>query len=229
MSVHIAIERSDGKRQMIPIQGNSALKLDAAGDAKLVSDVAESSLKNVDFTEAFTTSAATASTKTFVVTGNQTARFTPGVKFTIENATANANEGAIFTTQGATYASPNTTITVAETVTTASDGDLLIYDLILRPSTGTVVRVTNVAVITTESSAPGSTANINLENGTIGNDILNSDLALSTFAANKVYDGGALASPELIVTNTAPLYLRRNAQDSGTTAKGHLVVTGVAI
>jgi len=230
MSIHIAIERTDGKRQLLPLKGNSALKFNATGDAQLTTDVSASSPSGVDFTESWAVTAiSTGAGGTFTVAGNVSSRLTVGTRFTIDGS---SNNDKVWNIAGVTYDSVGntTTLTVAsgETVGAVADGTILPYDLILRPEVSVSVALNHIQGVLTAMDTVSVTPIFTLERRSPTEQILVNAVSLGN-QINPVSLGLRVASTSLanhLVSNDYPMYLRRIRAATATECKGAILTDG---
>lgn len=254
-----SVERSDGKRFELPIQGNSILQFGSDGTPSLVPSVAAASVKGLDLLEAYTINGSEAinGVESLEVVGDHTARFVPGVKFTIVGGSVGGNNNKVFEVAGSYYGevdtdgngvtdfgvAGSTTIVVKVSadhpvVTNTTDGDIHIMDLLLKPPAGQVVRVSSAVLRTVTVS--GTAANDGdfevtaYTQSAAGNPADGTILADTTFApgADATTDTlNVMASvAEILVTNDKPLYFLRNSLDTAATANTvDLLLDGQAI
>jgi len=241
-----SVERSDGKRYNLPAAGNSVIQFGSDGTPSLVPSVAAASTAGIDLTESYAidSTPTTGDTGSFRIDGNQTARFVAGLKFTIEDATANANEDVAFEVQGATYDSDTdkTDIVVKggatyPDVTNSSSGNILPMDLLLKPPSGQIVRVGSAILRTATVDTAGDDADIRLvaytqsaagDPAAAGNPVTDASGAITVGTADNL-QAVAISSTQILVTNSKPLYLIRTAADTGTTATVDLLLDGQSI
>lgn len=230
-----SVERSDGKRYNLPAAGNSSIKFEADATPTLGLDVSAVTLKDIELTEAFAiTALTTGDTGTFTIAGDQTARFVAGIKFNVIGSTS--NDGNVFTVKGATLNSGNTVITIEGGAThpdvgATADGSIHVMDLVLRPPSGTVARVTSALLVSVSENAAGNDGDVKLVAFTQAASGLGSDVTAASGAVDlaDTFTPVAIAGTEVAVTNTAPLYLLRTVADTGTSAKVSLALDGQAI
>lgn len=254
-----SVERSDGKRFELPIQGNSILQFGADGTPSLVPSVAAASVKGLDLLESYTITESEAinGVESLRVVGDQTARFVPGVKFTIVGGSEALNNNKVFEVAGSYYGevdtdgndvtdfgvAGSTTIVVKVSsdhpvVTDTTDGVIHIMDLLIKPPAGQVVRVSSAVLRTVTVS--GTAANDGdfevtaYTQSAAGNPADGTILADTTFAPGAdatTNTLGVMASvAEILVTNDKPLYFLRNSLDTAATANTvDLLLDGQAI
>ena len=231
-AVNLIIERSDAKRQIIPIQGNSSLQSNAAGDPYNRLDP-RATVTEVDFTEAWTvTDVATGAGGSFKVAGDISARFPHKSRFTIDGS---SNNDKVWTVEGAVYDSvaAKTTITVisTETVGAVADGSILPYDLILRPGTGVSVALDQIQAVLTKASAITTSPLFTMERRAIAEQTLGTVVSLGN-VINPVSLGLRVKSTSLanhLVSNDYPMYLRRIRAASATECEGKIFLEGQSI
>lgn len=235
-----SVERSDGKRYNLPAAGNSSIKFEADATPTLGLDVSSVTLKDIELTEAFAiTALTTGDTGTFTIAGDQTTRFVAGVKFNVIGSTNNGDK--VFTVKGAALNSGNTVITIEGGATHPDvgafadplnpDGSIHVMDLVLRPPSGTVARITSALLVSVSEDSAGDDGNVKLVAFTQAASGLGSDVTAASGAVNlaNTFTPVDIAGTEVAVTNTAPLYLLRTAADTGTSAKVSLALDGQAI
>jgi len=248
-----SVERSDGKRFELAAQGNSTLQFGADGTPSLVPSVAAASLAGIDLTEVFTLDATptptTGDTGSFRLDGDHTARFVPGVKFTVSDVSDPGdtdNEGVVFEVQGSSYdvtATGKTDIVVKggatypDVVAAAAGDKLYIMDLLIKPPAGQVVRVGAANLRTKTVDTAGDDANVRLvaytQSGAgapaaAGNPVTDASGTITAGTADTI-NNIAISSTQILVTNDKPLYLLRTAEDTGTTFTADLLLDGQSI
>lgn len=214
---------------MLPLQNNSKIVTDETGETKLVVDPTSVNAE-LDLTESFAVTAVDISTDTLTIAGDQRARFPAGSKFTIEGSTGN---DGLYTADTVAYDSvgDETTIVTVEDVTDATvDGNIFIYELLLKPPVGVSVVLDSLRLLISERDATGQSvdANVDFEDGTLGQSLAPAVVSLTSATLNDIKKV-SLGATERVITNSSPLYFRRIQADNGASLKAKVVLNGTAV
>jgi hypothetical protein len=231
-SVNLIIERSDAKRQIIPLQGNSTLQSNAAGDPYNRLDPRAVALE-VDFTEAWAvTDVAAGAGGAFKVAGDVSARFPHKSRLTIDGST---NNDKVWTVEGAVYDSTagKTTISVisTETVGAVADGSIFPYDLVLRPGVGVSVALDGIQGVLKSVDTMTTSPIFTLERRSQTEQVLTNAVSLGNAITLATQDIRAKSTSLSNNTfdNTYPMYLRRIRAASATTCSGKILLDGQSL
>jgi len=227
--INLVTEYTDGKRNLLPIQNYSKIVTGADGLTRLAIDPSAIN-GEYDLGESFAITAVDIALDKLTIAGDQRARFPADGKFTVENSAGN---DGLWVVETVVYDSgtDTTVITVTGNITDATvNGDILIYELLLKPPVGVSVVLNRLKFLISEVDATGRTldANITTENGTLGQSHLASTVSLNSATLAKIF-ATTMGASERLITNADPLYLRRVQADNGASLKAKLVIEGVAV